>query len=99
MTHEAWDYQQDSIKIFLALIVIQMLPLVALEMKIMSCADPVGLFCRFATPVTLAHALFLAMRLCMYKMYDTNYVVCSGLGLVGALITLHAGFKESPLNI
>jgi len=76
-----------------------MLPLVALEMKIMSCADPVGLFCKFATPVTLVHAIFLAMRLCMWSVYAQSYIIYSGLGLVAALITLCKGFKESPLSI
>jgi len=89
----------DQLKNFLALIIIQMLPLVALEMKIMSCADPVGLFCKFATPVTLVHAIFLTMRLCMWDHYDSSALIYSGVGLAAALITLHKGFKESPLRI
>lgn len=97
MTEEV--YGHDHLKTFLALIIVQMLPLVALEVKIMSCADPVGLFCKFATPVTLVHAIFLTMRLCMYNLYDTRYLMCSGLGLMGALATLYAGFKESSLRI
>jgi len=97
MTEEV--YAHDHLKTFLALIIIQMLPLVALEMKIMSCADPVGLFCKFATPVTLVHAIFLFMRLCMYNLYETRYLVFSAMGLVGALFTLHTGFKESALGI
>jgi len=92
-------YGHDPLKTFLGLIIIQMLPLVALEMKIMSCADPVGLFCKFATPVTLVHAIFLTMRLFMWNLYDTSYVIYSGFGLAAALITLHKGFKESPLRI
>jgi len=92
-------YGHDHVKTFLALIIIQMLPLVALEMKIMSCADPVGLFCKFATPVTLVHAIFLSMRVCMSHIYEGSYVFCSTLGLAAALITLIKGFRESPLSL
>jgi len=99
MTSDVEHEEQDHIKTFLALIIIQMLPLVALEMKIMSCADPVGLFCKFATPVTLVHAIFLTMRLCMWNLYETTYLICSGLGLIAALITLSKGFKESLRSI
>merc|ERR1740117_2114618 len=99
MTHTQYGHEPDVLKTFLAMILIQMLPLVAPEMKIMSCADPVGLFCKFATPVTLVHAIFLTMRLCMWNVFDFSYIVYSGLGLVAALITLHYGFKESLSNI
>jgi len=91
-------YGHDHIKTFLGMIIIQMLPLVALEMKIMSCADPVGLFCRFATPVTLVHAVFLCLRLGMYKLYSTTDLIYNGLGLVGALATMILGFKCSPTS-
>merc|ERR1719240_1101002 len=80
--------ESDVLKTFLAMILVQMLPLVALEMKIMSCADPVGLFCKFATPVTLVHAFFLGMRLAMHSSYDSSTLCTSGLGFVGALITM-----------
>jgi len=99
MTSNFEEDGHDRLKTFLALIILQMLPLVALEVKIMSCADPVGLFCKFATPVTLVHAIFLTMRLCMWHVYPQSYLVYSGLGLATALITLHKGFKESPLTI
>jgi len=97
MTEEI--YGHDALKTFLGLIIIQMLPLVALEMKIMSCADPVGLFCKFATPVTLVHAIFLTMRLCMWNLYDNSFLLYSALGLAAAMITLRKGFNESPLSI
>merc|ERR1719389_246418 len=80
-------YGHDHIKTFLALIIIQMLPLVLLEMKIMSCADPVGLFCKFATPVTVIHAFFLSMRIVMYSIDDSHSEWITGLSLAGALIT------------
>eukprot|EP00746_Dinoflagellata_sp_MGD_P148957 gnl/MRDRNA2_/MRDRNA2_81074_c0_seq3.p1 gnl/MRDRNA2_/MRDRNA2_81074_c0~~gnl/MRDRNA2_/MRDRNA2_81074_c0_seq3.p1 ORF type:complete len:245 (+),score=39.58 gnl/MRDRNA2_/MRDRNA2_81074_c0_seq3:1-735(+) len=68
-------------------------------MKIMSCADPVGLFCKFATPVTLVHAIFLCMRLGLYQMYETEELIYCGVGLVGALATMILGFKCSPMDI
>lgn len=92
-------YGHDHIKTFLAMIIIQMLPLVALEMKIMSVADPVGLFCKFATPVTLVHAIFLSMRLVMYQLYDGPYLFYSALGFVGAVVTIMKGFKASPDSV
>merc|ERR1719272_2589808 len=86
------------LKTFLAMILVQMLPLVALEMKIMSCADPVGLFCKFATPVTLTHAVFLGMRLFMSLVVDAQYeqtdLLCAGAGFVGALVTMCWGFRQ-----
>merc|ERR1719387_1586338 len=81
------------------MILVQMLPLVALEMKIMSCADPVGLFCKFATPVTLIHAFFLGMRLVVYSDYDEATLWCSGAGFVGALATICIGYRQSLSNI
>jgi len=96
MTHDA---HQDVLKSFLAMIVVQMLPLVALEMKIMSCADPVGLFCKFAVPVTMIHAVFLSIRFCIMEFYDSRYLWCSGIGLAGAILTLLMGFRWSPLDI
>jgi hypothetical protein len=88
--------KHDHVKSFLAMIVVQMMPLVALELKIMSCADPVGLFCDFARPVTIIHAIFLAMRFCAYPCYDHLYLTCSGLGLLAAIYTLVHGFPSSP---
>jgi len=98
MSHEQ-EHGTDVIKTFLAMILVQMLPLVALEMKIMSCADPVGLFCKFATPVTLIHAFFLGMRLVMNHQYDQSTLVCSGMGFVGALVAMQKGYRESWSNI
>jgi hypothetical protein len=80
----------DSIKTFLGLILIQMLPLIILECKIMSSADPVGLFCKFGAPVTMIHALFVGLR-ATYKYNEYSNI----LGLLAAFITLHVGFKQS----
>lgn len=85
---------RDHLKHFLAMIVVQMLPLVALEMKIMSCADPVGLFCRFATPVTMMHALFLLMRVIQYPIYQQGYLAFAILGFAGAVFTISKGFNQ-----
>jgi len=79
--------------------VIQMLPLILLELKIMSCADPVGLFCKFAVPVTLSHAIFLAMRLLHWWHYDVHVQIFSVVGLSAALYTMVKGYHWSPLHI
>jgi len=89
----------DNLRTFLAMILVQMLPLVALEVKIMSCADPVGLFCKFAVPVTMIHAMFLSMRFCTPSEYDKTYLWCSGAGLAGALLTAYKGFHWSQSSI
>merc|ERR1719379_2851400 len=104
MTHEQY-HGSDQLKTFLAMILVQMLPLVALELKIMSCADPVGLFCKFATPVTLIHAVFLGMRLIQHYLSsetiwdDTAQMLTAGLGFAGALMTMTLGFRQSLVNI
>jgi hypothetical protein len=89
----------DGLKQFLVIILAQMLPLVALEMKITSCPDPVGLFCKFATPVTLMHAFFFGMRLVMYPWYDQECLLCSGVFLIGALVAIHKVFHQTWSNI
>jgi hypothetical protein len=76
-----------------------MLPLVALEMKIISCADPVGLFCKSAMPVTVIHLFFLGVRLVMYSQYDRDCLVYSGIFFVGALLAIHKGYRQNWLNI
>jgi hypothetical protein len=87
-------YGTDNLKTFLALVLIQMLPLVALEMKIMQCADPVGLFCKFAAPVTMMHGIFLAMRVCMYPIMPDDIVWSIG-GVIGAAVAMHKGYGKS----
>jgi hypothetical protein len=76
-----------------------MLPLVALEIKIMSCADPVGLFCKSAMPVTVLHVFFLGMRLVMYSQYERDCLVYSGIFFIGALMAIHKGYRQSWLNM
>jgi len=98
MTQEV-DDGGDPLKTFLALILCQMLPLVALEMKIMQCADPVGLFCKFAVPVTVLHTIFLAMRMCIYDILDPMLLTFSACAMVGSIVTLVKGFHWSPTQI
>merc|ERR1719299_180843 len=91
--------ETDHLKTFLAMIVIQMLPLVALEVKIMECADPVGLFCKFAAPVTLMHGIFLSMRVIQYPLYEQGYIIFALLGTLGAGIAMKCGYRQRPSDI
>lgn len=88
--HMTQDYThgEDQLKTFLAMILVQMIPLVILELKVISCADPVGLFCKFSGPVTLMHGVFLVLRLCMYPFHEHGYIWLSVLGLIGAFVAL-----------
>merc|ERR1719359_1656354 len=65
----------------------------------MLCTDPVGLLCKFATPVTLMHAFFFGMRLVMYPWYDQECLLCSGTFFIGALVAIQKGFRQSWLNV
>jgi len=89
----------DVIKTFLLMITVLMLPLVALEMKIMQCADPVGLFCKFAMPVTLIHAVFLGLRLVQYQQLHYQDICCAFVGFVGALVVMTQGYRQSLSKI
>merc|ERR1719379_2110010 len=82
----------DPTKHFLALIVIQMLPLVFLEMKILSCPDPVGMLSRFGTKVLLMHACFLALRVLAWPLLEVGLGFCNVIALVLAVVALHWGF-------
>merc|ERR1740130_1405755 len=84
----------DPTKQFLALIVIQMLPLVFLEMKILSCPDPVGMLSQFGAKVLLMHACFLALRVCAWPLLEVGLGFCNLLGLVAAVAALYCGFRS-----
>lgn len=86
---------KDVLKTFLALIMVQMLPLVLIEVKITSCPDPMALLSRFGSKVLLMHACFLALR--VYRSMDTLSV----LGLAGSFVALFVGFGLRPtlLNV
>lgn len=92
-------YEPDPLKTFLCMVLVQMMPLVVLEFKIMSCADPVGLFCKFAVPVTMMHVIFLTIRFSHYESYGNLYLACSAAGAVGAVFTLVKGFHWSPRTL
>jgi len=84
----------DPTKQFLALIVIQMLPLVFLEMKILSCPDPVGMLSQFGAKVLLMHACLLALRVCAWPLLEVGLGFCNLLGLVAAVGALYCGFRS-----
>jgi len=83
----------DPIKHFLGLIVIQMIPLVFLEVKILSCPDPVGMLSRFGTKVLLMHACFLALRVCAWPLLEVGLGLCNLLGLMFVCVALYKGFQ------
>jgi hypothetical protein len=83
----------DPTKHFLALIVIQMLPLVFLQTKILSCPDPVGMLSRFGIKVLLMHACFLVLRVCAWPMLEIGLGFCNLIALVVACAALHFGFR------
>jgi len=89
----------DPIKHFLALIVIQMLPLVFLQMKILSCPDPVGMLSRFGTKVLLMHACFLTLRVCAWPLLEVGLGFCNLIALALACVALRFGFGFSVASI
>jgi len=89
----------DPIKHFLCLIVIQMLPLVFLQMKILACPDPIGMLSRFGTKVLLMHACFLALRICAWPMMEINNGFLNVLAFVLVCVALHWGFKFRCMSI
>jgi hypothetical protein len=83
----------DPIKHFLALVVIQMLPLVFLQVKILSCPDPVSMLSRFGAKTLLMHVCFLALRVCAWPLLEIGLGACNLLGLVVACVSLIYGFN------
>jgi len=88
MTQETWEGNQ--LKTFLALIMIQMLPLVLIELKMPSCSDPMALLARFGPKVLLMHAFVLGVRGWYNIAHDDG--VWDLLYFVGACVALHMGF-------
>eukprot|EP00435_Cladocopium_sp_Y103_P018541 s39_g4.t1 len=56
------DVNDNSSRVFLGLIVIQMLPLLFLELRLTSCPDPEAMLARFGTKVLLLHGCFMILR-------------------------------------
>eukprot|EP00440_Ansanella_granifera_P065230 gb/GFBE01070738.1/.p1 GENE.gb/GFBE01070738.1/~~gb/GFBE01070738.1/.p1 ORF type:complete len:285 (+),score=78.15 gb/GFBE01070738.1/:1-855(+) len=90
--HAVDEQGGDPTKTFLALVIVQMLPLVFLEMKILSCPDPISMLSRFGTKVLLMHAAFLVLRVCTWPLLEVGMGVCNVIGLLCACAALHFGF-------
>jgi len=89
MTEERWE--SNALKTFLALIMIQMLPLVLIEVKMPSCSDPLALLARFGSKVLLMHACVLGIRGC-YNMLYNDYSFMDTFWFMGACAALCQGF-------
>lgn len=61
-SHVSDSESSDPVKKFLFMILLQMLPLVIVETKIMSCLDPVAALSNFGPKVMLMHVAFLTVR-------------------------------------
>lgn len=83
---------QDPIKAFLILILGQMLPLVVLEMKILSCPDPVSVLTQFGVKVLLMFVCFLGLRVICPWVADVQTSYFNYLSLAGAFVALSLGF-------
>lgn len=86
----------DPTKHFLALIVVQMLPLIFLEINIWNCADPIGMLSQFGTKVLMMHAAFLLLRLLAWPFLQVGVGACNLVGFVAVCAALHYGFGASP---
>lgn len=56
------DKYDTTIRNFLVMIILSMLPLAFLEKKLLACVDPLGLLCKFSTKVLMMHACFHILR-------------------------------------
>lgn len=91
---EEQRFSSDPLKTFLFLIMLQMLPLVFLEMKVMSCPDPIALLMRFGPKVMLMHISFLAIRVFSYPYAQVgNFPVGNVIGFIAACMVLMKGFR------
>lgn len=89
----------DPLKTFLLLIILQMTPLVFLEMKVMSCSDPIALLMRFGPKVMLMHISFLVLRILSAFCTSTaslkyeSIPLSNVIGLVVAFFVMWRGFR------
>eukprot|EP00437_Effrenium_voratum_P010065 CAMPEP_0181439754 /NCGR_PEP_ID=MMETSP1110-20121109/22598_1 /TAXON_ID=174948 /ORGANISM="Symbiodinium sp., Strain CCMP421" /LENGTH=314 /DNA_ID=CAMNT_0023563503 /DNA_START=180 /DNA_END=1122 /DNA_ORIENTATION=- len=92
--YKHWQDDQggDPTKTFLSLIVVQMLPLVFLEKKILSCPDPVSMLSHFGSKVLLMHGCFLGLRICTWPLLEVGIGVCNLIGFVAVCAALFFGF-------
>lgn len=90
-----------SMRGFLFLVCISMLPLAYVDAKIGSCADPAGLFCKFGHKIVLLHAIFLALR-CYSRLYNGDHYVTGinvyGLAVAAAALVIGFRTQVSSLN-
>lgn len=91
-SHAKDEHGGDPTKTFLALIVVQMLPLLFLELKILACPDPVSMLSRFGTKVLLMHGCFLCLRVCAWPLLEVGFGISNLLGLLAVGVALHVGF-------
>eukprot|EP00931_Biecheleriopsis_adriatica_P005104 TRINITY_DN106662_c0_g1_i1.p1 TRINITY_DN106662_c0_g1~~TRINITY_DN106662_c0_g1_i1.p1 ORF type:complete len:294 (-),score=43.95 TRINITY_DN106662_c0_g1_i1:52-870(-) len=89
----ATNEADNSSKIFLGLIVIQMLPLLFLELNITSCPDPAAMLAVFGTKVLLLHGCFLMLRVAAWPLMEVGIGWSNVLGAAAVLIVLHCGFR------
>jgi len=97
--HFTDEQHGDPVKHFLAMIVLQMLPLVFLQMKILACPDPIGMLSRFGTKVLLMHACFLALRVSAWPLLEINNGFFNVLALMLVCMALHWGFQFSCASV
>ncbi|CAJ1371535.1 unnamed protein product [Effrenium voratum] len=89
----AQDENDRSSKHFLGLIVIQMLPLVFLELQITSCPDPEAMLALFGTKVLLLHGCFMFLRVCAWPLMEVGIGWSNLAGTVAVAGVLHWGFR------
>jgi len=90
-TAQEWELQDggDNLRTFLALIVLQMLPLIFLEVKILTCPDPISLLGKFGTKVMLMHSAFLALHAFVeHRVGSFNFIA-----LILSFVVLKFGFN------
>jgi len=80
-------------KVFLGLILIQILPLAFLEFKVVSCPDPVGMLSLFGTKVLLLHGCFLLLRVLAWPLMEVGFGWSNVIGLISVLAILRLGFR------
>lgn len=88
--------ERDLIKTFLALIMLQMVPLVLLEVKLLHCENPAELLCRFGTKVLAMHVCFVLLRILggIWVTGEFSLDYHNLFFLTAAFLTMHFGFNR-----
>lgn len=87
------DVNDNSSRVFLGLIVIQMLPLLFLELRLTSCPDPEAMLARFGTKVLLLHGCFMILRVAAWPLMEVGIGWSNLVGVIAVLVVLHVGFR------